>query len=193
MPDIGKLKKTIMASAIPDVLKERIYEGLEPEGGGKDRDANLEYFRELMARMDALLPRETIYRLIDSCACCKSGERLANVKEFARENSSLGLDDKLKALGEVRNMGNPHRVGDKLIETSIRCLENGEYACVCSCFRFAKKRVAVSRSYCYCCAGHYRFHYQKALGLKLETSSVVSSALESLGKEYCIFRYAIVQ
>lgn len=31
----------------------------------------------------------------------------------------------------------------------------------------------VSKTYCYCCAEHFRFHYQIALGIKLQTKEVV--------------------
>jgi hypothetical protein len=49
----------------------------------------------------------------------------------------------------------------------------------------------VSITYCYCCAGHFRHHYQNALGIKLKTKKVISSVLNSLGKKPCQFVYEI--
>jgi len=51
----------------------------------------------------------------------------------------------------------------------------------------------VSKTYCYRCAGHFRFHYQIALGVNHRTKDVVSSTLNSLQKEPCRFTYYIIK
>lgn len=48
-------------------------------------------------------------------------------------------------------------------------------------------------TYCLCCAGHFMFHYQKALNIKLRVKKVVSSIINSEGKEPCVFIYEIVK
>jgi hypothetical protein len=48
-------------------------------------------------------------------------------------------------------------------------------------------------TYCLCCAGHFRFHYQKSLGLKLRVKHVASSILHSGGNKPCVFVYEIVK
>ena len=47
-------------------------------------------------------------------------------------------------------------------------------------------------SYCLCCAGHFRFHYEKALGVKLRVKQVVSSNINSGAKEPCVFLFQIM-
>jgi len=56
-------------------------------------------------------------------------------------------------------------------------------ACPCPVFQGQEPKGPVFLTYCYCCAGHFRFHYQIALDWKLVTRAVVSSALASLGAE----------
>ena len=47
-------------------------------------------------------------------------------------------------------------------------------------------------NYCLCCAGHFRFHYQKALGIKLRVKKIVSSAFDS-NPQYCSFIFEIIE
>ena len=65
----------------------------------------------------------------------------------------------------------------------------------CPCWNFngcTPKNSEMPLSYCLCCAGHFRFHYEKALNVKLRVKKVVSSILNSRGKEPCVFLYEIV-
>jgi hypothetical protein len=48
-------------------------------------------------------------------------------------------------------------------------------------------------TYFYGCAGHLRQHHQIALGAKLVTRAVASSALASLGAEPCHLVFEIVE
>jgi hypothetical protein len=46
-------------------------------------------------------------------------------------------------------------------------------------------------SYCLCCGGHFKFHYQKALGLKLRVKEVVTSIFGE-PPQYCSFILEII-
>jgi hypothetical protein len=46
-------------------------------------------------------------------------------------------------------------------------------------------------SYCLCCGGHFVFHYQKALGLKLRVKEVVTSVFGD-PPQYCSFLLEII-
>ena len=87
-------------------------------------------------------------------------------------------------------MGKPVLNPDGTITAGIG--DEGGFDCPCPVFTNVKLDGPVSKTYCYCCAGHYRFHYQIALNRKLVTKTVISSILNSAKKEPCRFVYEIV-
>lgn len=44
----------------------------------------------------------------------------------------------------------------------------------------------------FCCAGHFKYHYEIMLGVKLKTLEVLSSPLDSDGENPCIIKYEII-
>ncbi len=142
-----------------------------------------------MTVMDELLDEHTRYLVRDACACCRGGWRENAVRKFARENHDRSLTEQLQALGRLTHMGNPVLNADGTITAGI----GGEDGCSCACslFNGRAQQEAVSPTYCLCCAGHFRYHYQIALGKKLRTKTVLSTALASDGKKPCRFVYEI--
>ena len=133
------------------------------------------------------------YEIMDWGACCKGGVRDKAVKKLAKELNGKNLEKKLKALWDVPNMGQPSLKDDGTITTGIFYKGADGYKCACPCFHNEKFQEPISATYCLCCAGHFRYHYQNALGVKLKTMKVLSSPLESLGKKPCVFIYEIVK
>lgn len=70
--------------------------------------------------------------------------------------------------------------------------DEGGLECPYPVFNGSGSAEPVSLTCCYCCAGHFRFHYKFALGVKLKTKAVVSSALASNRQQPCRFVYEIV-
>ena len=70
--------------------------------------------------------------------------------------------------------------------------DQGGFPCPCPVFDGVELSQAVSKTYCYCCAGHFRFHYHIALGMRLKTREVVSCALESQSTEPSRFVFEIL-
>jgi hypothetical protein len=64
---------------------------------------------------------------------------------------------------------------------------DGKFKCACPNFNKLKDIPTVSSTYCLCCAGHFRYHYQNMLGVKLKTKEIVSSPLDSDGNNPCAF------
>jgi len=147
------------------------------------------FFIEAMKRMDALLDKETCHAVRDACACSKAGYRLKTVQKLAQEYAGRSLEDKIQALWQVK-MGKPVLNADGTITTGIG--DQGGFECPCPVFQGVNQKETVSITYCYCCAGHFRYHYQIALGVNLKTLAVESSALESAREKPCRFTYAIV-
>jgi len=113
------------------------------------------------------------------------------MQKIAKEYSERTLEDKIQAIYKIMHMGKPVLNLDGTITAHIG--NDGGFECPCPVFSGSGFDEPVSITYCYCCAGHFRFHYQIALDVKLETITVESSALASKRTEPCIFRYKILK
>ncbi len=114
-------------------------------------------------------------------------------KAFAKENAHLSIDEKLEKIKSVPNMGEPLRNEDGTITVKAVNYSDGEkYLCACSNFNGLKYDYSVSKNYCFCCAGHFKHHYEIMLGVKMKTLEIESSPLESNGKNPCVIKFAIL-
>ncbi|WP_312106083.1 hypothetical protein [Lachnoclostridium sp.] len=66
------------------------------------------------------------------------------------------------------------------------------FACACSNFNKLKRDYPVSKTYCFCCGGHFKYHYEIMLGVNLRVKEVVTSPLDSNGMNSCVFTFDIV-
>lgn len=70
--------------------------------------------------------------------------------------------------------------------------ENGKYKCVCSIINKLSKPTTVSLTYCGCCSGHVKYHFENLLGVKLRLIETVSSPINSNGEKQCEHLFEIV-
>jgi len=189
MPDIEKIHKSLQEHKISESFINQIMDGKKEKYSKKNEKAS--FITLIINRIDNLFDSETCKQIIDWCACCKGGSREKDIKKFVKENKEKSLAEKIEGLSKVQNMGNPKLNEDGTISTGIFWGDENGYKCPCPCFNGVELKEPVSITYCYCCAGHFRYHYQNALGLKLKTKEVVSSVLNSLGKKPCQFVYEI--
>jgi hypothetical protein len=158
------------------------------DGDPKQDAAN--FMAAALRRCEELLGFDKTAEIMFHRACCKSGYRLENAKKLNREHGGKPLPEKLELLGRLKYMGSPGLNADGDIETvGIGLMDR------CPCWQIGGRTPAcgpMPLSYCLCCAGHFRFHYEKALGLKLSVKKVISSILHSGGREPCVFVYEIV-
>lgn len=153
------------------------------------------YHAAAMQKCEELLDFGTISDIMFGRSCCKSGFRLKNARQLAREHGDKTLEEKLVLLGELRYMGKPRLNSDGDIEsTAVGSYEHsGGMTCPCWYFNgHVPDEGPMPLTYCLCCAGHFRFHYQKALGVKLRVKRVVSSIINSGGELPCVFVYEII-
>lgn len=190
MTAVQRFRDALKAHALDDQTVALIFEGFESVSDKSKKETRAAFFRQAVARMDALLPPETRRSVRDACACSKGGWRLKAVQKLAKEMQGKSLEEKLAALRGITFMGNPVLNSDGSITAAIG--EQGGFACPCPVFEGVESSEPVSITYCYCCAGHFRFHYQIALGVRLATREVVSSALESRREKPCRFVYELV-
>ncbi|MGN1406439.1 MAG: hypothetical protein ACI4WM_09195 [Erysipelotrichaceae bacterium] len=78
-----------------------------------------------------------------------------------------------------------------LVVHALSYMINGRYSCACTNFNNSGIKETVRKDYCYCCAGHFRHHYEIMLGVKLKTLGIVSSPLDSEGKYPCVIKFEI--
>ncbi len=181
------------AKADEAVIQAILGEGKEEPAEGTQDYAD--YMAAVLAKCDALLDQDTFSAAMFDRACCKSGYRLANAKLMAKEHGGKPLEEKLKILGTLKYMGKPflNAAGD--IET-VAVGGHGFTGMYCPCWRLKGLTPSdgpMPLSYCACCAGHFQFHYQKALGLTLRLKKAVSSTLNSGGREPCVFQFEIIK
>jgi hypothetical protein len=159
------------------------------DGDPKQDGAN--FFAAALRKCEELLGFDKTAEVMFHRACCKSGSRFENSKKLNREHGCKPLSEKLELLGQLRYMGKPTLNADGDIET-VGVGRMGR----CPCWQLGGRTPTdgpMPLAYCLCCAGHFRFHYEKALGLKLKVKKVVSSILNSEGREPCAFVYEILK
>ncbi len=163
----------------------------EPREGTQEY---VDYMARVLQKCEALLDHDTFSAAMFDRACCKSGYRLNNARQMAKEHAGKPLAEKLKLLGELKYMGKPFLNEEGDIEM-VAVGGHGFTGMECPCWRIKGLHPAdgpMPLSYCACCGGHFLFHYQKALGLKLRLKKVVSSMLNSKGTAPCVFQYQIL-
>lgn len=191
MTAVARFKEALKQQEIPESIQRQIFHDHEKVSDRSKKEKRAAFFKDAINRMDELLDPETNQAIRDACACSKGGWRLKAMQKVAKEYSERSLEEKLGAIGAVKYMGNPRLNPDGTITASIG--ETGGFDCPCPVFNGVELTEPVSITYCYCCAGHFRYHYQIALDTKLETVTVESSALESQRKNPCRFIYRIIE
>ena len=190
MGAVARFREALRVRLGDDTLIAEIMEGHERVTDVSKKERRAAFFVDAMKRMDQLLDFETRRDIRDVCACSKGGWRLKAVQEVANKCEGLGLGERLAALQQVTHMGKPVLNDDGTITASIG--DQGGFPCPCPVFSGIEVGEPVSSTYCLCCAGHFRHHYQIALGRELVCREVQSSALESQGTKPCRLVYEIV-
>lgn len=147
-------------------------------------------------KMDELLTKEQCLSVMEKQGCCKSGYRDKECKAFAKEHGSKTLAEKLALLSGVRNMMAPYLNDDGTITVTFGGFQNGVHSghntCACYLIKNLKQPFSVSPTYCGCCAGHFMYHYQNALGVKLKLKAINSSPLNSNEEKPCSFSFEVI-
>lgn len=193
MPSLGKFQESLEKFNVDEKIISQINEGYGIVDSKIPKKERALYFKRAVDIMNASIESEKLQEILEWNACCKGGAREKASRSFARENANLSLEEKLELIEDVPNMGRPVRNEDGTITIHAVYYSDGEkYLCACSNFNGIKREYSVSRNYCFCCAGHFKYHYEIMLGVKLKTLEVLSSPLDSDGKNPCIMKYEIL-
>ena len=184
------LKKAGVSDSKIDQITNVVY-----EKNNNEKQENANCCSAMVSKCNELLDFDVLAEAMFERACCKDGFHLENSIKVANESSNKSLKEKLNLLGQQQYMGKPHLTKDGDIYTQ-HCAGSGTHDDLkCSCWRFdgcipAKGEMPLN--YCLCCAGHFRFHYQLALGKKLRVKEIVSSVFHD-PPEYCSFLFEIIE
>ncbi|MDD4292197.1 MAG: hypothetical protein PHX51_08215 [Clostridia bacterium] len=188
MPTLKKIKDTMKKQKIAaDIMSQM------------DFDADSNDPKKIIAvidKMDELLTKEQCLSVMEQQGCCKTGERDANCKAFAVKYADKTLAEKVELLSTVPYMMRP--VLDSVNNTITvtywgfqNGVHKGRNTCSCGTIKKLSQPFTVSPTYCGCCAGHFRYHYQNALGVKLKLISIPSSPLNTNCEGSCQFVFKI--
>ncbi|GKX27646.1 hypothetical protein SH1V18_01260 [Vallitalea longa] len=100
----------------------------------KQNEAN--FMASVMKKCEELLDYDTISKVMYDRACCKTGARLKNSRNFAKEYEDKTLEEKLLLLGNVQYMGKPFLNQDGDIET-LAVGKFGMEDMTCPCWHFS--------------------------------------------------------
>lgn len=193
MPSPEKFKKSLEKFGIGEKVISQINEGYEDTVDKTPKKTRAAYFKRAVDIMTEQVDSQKLQDIFEWNACCKGGAREKASKAFAKEKEHLSIDEKLEKIKGVPNMGEPLRNEDGTITVkAVSCSDGEKYLCACSNFSGLKYDYSVSKNYCFCCAGHFKYHYEIMLGLKLKTLEIESSPLESNGKYPCVIKFAIL-
>ncbi|HHX70796.1 MAG: hypothetical protein PHG08_09185 [Bacilli bacterium] len=189
MPTLKKIRFTMINHKIDhDIMKQMDFEA----------DGNNPYdVISLIDKMDELLTKDQCLSIMEKQGCCKSGQRDKDCKGFAKEHGNKPLYEKLELLSSIRYMMSPQLNDDGTITITFGNFSNGvymgEHTCSCGVIKKLKQPFSVSPTYCGCCAGHFLYHYQNALGVKLKLKEINSSPLNTNGVKPCSFTFEVIE
>ncbi len=147
--------------------------------------------------MDRLLTKEQCLAVMEQQGCCKGGQRDRDCRAFGKEHAGKPLAEKIALLSGVEYMMAPRLNEDGTLTVEWGGYQNGVHTgkttCSCGAIKKLRQPFSVSPTYCGCCAGHFLYHYQNALGIRLRLKEIVSSPLNTNGEKPCSFTFEIVK
>lgn len=194
MPAPEKFKKTLQEYSISSEVMDRIYEGFENITDKSAKKDKVAFFTQALHVMKESLSEVEVKDIIEANACCKSGTRERNSKQFAKEYKDLSIPERLQLISERPHLNMGKAELDEqgfLMVYGVSYRVDGKFECACPTVNKIKRDYDIPREYCYCCGGHFKYHYEIMLGVKLELVEIVSSPHDTHGEKACVFKYQI--
>lgn len=193
MPSIEKFKESLTRFGVDACIASRIDAGFDGITGKAPKKQRAAYFRQAVNMMAECLDEEMLRELFEWNACCKGGARERASKAYAKAHAGESIEERLSCIESVPNMGRAFRNEDGSVTIhAVSYWKDGRFNCACSNFKGLKGDGQVNRKYCFCCAGHFRHHYEIMLGIKLGPAEIVSSPLDSNGERPCVIRFEMI-
>jgi hypothetical protein len=188
MPTLKKIRDTMKKQKINGEIMEQM---------DFEADCNNPYnITSLIDKMDKLLTKEQCLSIMEKQGCCKGGQRDKDCKAFALEHADKPFSEKLALMSSIQYMMSPCLNDDGTFTITFGGYQNGVHTgkttCSCGSIKKMKQPFFVSPTYCGCCAGHFLYHYQNALGVKLKLKEINSSPLNTNGEKPCKFTFEVL-
>jgi hypothetical protein len=141
-------------------------------------------------QMDNLLSKDQILSVMEEQGCNKNEPST----EFMLKLKEKPIEERIKILNETEMNEQPRsRLNDDGTLSIFWYFEkDGKYVCVCPIISKLAKPATVSLTFCGCCSGHVKFHFENFLGVRLRLIETVSSPISSNGEKYCNHRFEII-
>lgn len=173
--NILEIKRTMLDKGIPAEIMEQF---IFPETEHEMPEEKIAFTNQ----MDNLLTKDQILSVMEEQGCNKD------------EHPEIWLKLKDKPIEERINILNAmglneyarSRINDDgTLSIFWDYKEKEKYRCICPIINKLSKPTTVSLTYCGCCSGHAKYHFENSLGVKLRLIETVSSPINSNGEKYC--------
>ncbi|MCL2033770.1 MAG: hypothetical protein FWG94_03445 [Oscillospiraceae bacterium] len=155
-------------------------------------------------KMEECLTLDIMQQIMDSFACGGGDDFEKACEELDKHVGGKTLNEKLNHLVSISdNYENITINADKSLTVTWSFVDNGKYICQCpvaiqSDIKVSELalennigNVVMPLSYCFCCAGSCRRHFQLQNGIKLRTKKIISSPINSKGEKPCSFIFEV--
>ena len=189
MPAVSDIKKAMQKKGIP---AETMTQFSFPASQGNKIDNVI----SLIQQMDNLLTREQCLAVMEEQGCAKKGVSDNGHREFGIKHKDKSLEEKIALLHELKVAHKPpcRLNGDGTFSVFWETKIKGEdkFRCICPSLRKLTHSADIPATFCGCCGGHVKHHYQNSLGIELRLIKIVSSPLGSNGEKHCEFLFEII-
>jgi len=142
------------------------------------------------SQMDRLLSKEQILSVMEEQGCNKHEHTAESMLKF----KGKAFEERIEILN---TMYKKHELYSRLncdgtLSVSWSYENKGKYMCVCPIMEKLSKFATVSITFCGCCSGHIKYHFEQDLEVKLRLVETVSSPISSNGEKYCEHCFEII-
>lgn len=181
--NILEIKKTMLDKGIPtEVIKQFVF----PETEDESPEEKIAFVNQ----MDNILSKEQILSIMEEQGCNKNEP----TAEFMLRHKDKPIEERIKILNAmgINEYARSRLNDDGSLSIFWDFEENGKYRCVCSTINKLSKPTTISLTYCGCCSGHVKYHFENSLGVKLRLIETVSSPINSNGEKQCEHLFEII-
>lgn len=189
MPNIKKIKQTMLEQGIPEQLIKQIC--LTASADNKPMENLLAFIDQ----MEKSLSREQCLSIMQEQGCHKTERVSAPFRAFGQTHVNASIAGKISLLSSLDTIYHYQcRLNsDSSLSVYWGYGEKGNYRCLCTAVNKLSEPLLIPLIYCGCCGGHVRYNLQYAFGVKLRLIDIVSSPISSNLENLCEFTFEIVE
>lgn len=151
-----------------------------------------EWFDAATRRMEERIEAKRLKEVRENSACCLGGKRDELAREICAKYPTV--DERFAALSRERFIIGGKAWKDEETNTYYISFWYARPAegYRCSCLHYYPKTQPMTKTWCMCCGGHIKHHFETALGVKAEVS-IVDTILTTCGERPCLFAFTVLE